>query len=464
MPLKEFIGFYFFILFSAKAQVIFRLNSLPLKFTPESDTIFIAGNFNNWNPRDTSFRFKKNPQNQLEIKINTVLTSLEYKITRGSWNVEEVSASGQNIPNRVSANIPNTTISLDVADWKDTKGTHTATPQVQILTSQLWLSALKQYRRIWVCLPTEYANQPAKRYAVMYFHDGQNVFDAATSYSGEWKVDEALSQLEASAGFEPIIAVGIDNGGTERLNELTPFRHPTYGGGKGEKYAEAVVTDIKNLIDSKFRTKTDAANTAVGGSSLGGIETLFMAYTYPAIFSKALIFSPSLWFSDSLRQYCLTQPQPVNSRLYWTCGTNEGDPDMVPDMDECYADLISAGMPSAQMKKNIVSGGTHSEAFWSSQVKAGIGWLFSTNTSLKKKEKQNSLFQILHKERSILIQNLNQGQNIDFQVSDINGKEIQSGSFNNEFFEMNMQAHCFFIIKAKCGNQVEVMKVAKQSF
>lgn len=371
MDMKPIPFFLFFsLIFSGiQAQVTLKINSLPAKYTPQLDTLFVAGDFNSWNPRDTAYRFRKNAQGQLEVKVQSPQTTLLYKITRGSWPTVEVTATGADIPNRNSPNTPNGLISIDVADWNDTKGTHTAQAGVQILTSQLWLKSLKRYRRIWVSLPAEYQANPSKRYPVMYFHDGQNVFDAATSFSGEWKVDEALTQLEAQPNWEPVISVGVDNGGGERINELTPYRHPTYGGGQGESYAKDIVECVKPLIDSLFRTKKDAANTAVGGSSLGGIETLFMGYRYPGIFTKCLIFSPSLWFSDSLRQYCLAQPQLVNSKLYWVCGTNEGDPDMVPDMNECHADLLAAGMPDSQMKKLVVTGGTHSEGFWSQQVR-----------------------------------------------------------------------------------------------
>ena len=414
-----------------KAQITLRLNSLPAKYTPQLDTLFVAGDFNSWNPRDTAYRFKKNAQGQLEAKINSMQTTLLYKITRGSWPTVEVAANGSDIPNRSSDNVPNSLITIDVVDWSDTKNTHTSQPRVQILTSQLWLKSLKRYRRIWVSLPTEYQANPTKYYPVMYFHDGQNVFDAATSFTGEWKVDEAMALLEAQPGWEPVIAVGVDNGGGERINELTPYRHPTYGGGKGELYAQAIVEDVKPLIDTLFRTKKDVANTAVGGSSLGGIETLFMGYRYPNIFSKCLIFSPSLWFSDSLRQYCVAQPQPVTSKLYWMCGTSEGDPDMVPDMDTCYADLLAAGMPANQMKKLVVTGGTHSESSWSQQVKAGISWLFTpTTTAVKKNESQRqSPFLIRQSEGQIHLQTNPESlkQSISYQLVDLSGRLLSIG-------------------------------------
>ncbi len=425
--MRIFLTCFLICLFSLKgsSQVLISLQSLPAKYTPELDTIFLAGNFNNWNPRDTAFRFRKNAGGQWQARIQTSLAELQYKVTRGNWASVEVSASGLDIANRTSSNTAGSEVTIQVADWADTKGTHTGTAGVQILSSQVWLKALKRYRRIWVCLPSQYDPNGSERYPVLYMHDGQNVFDAATSFAGEWKVDEALLQLEQLAGWQPIIAVGIDNGGGDRLTELTPFRHPTYGGGTGENYAQAVVETVKPLIDSRFRTLSDVANTGIGGSSLGGVESLFMAYAYPNIFSKALIFSPSLWFSDSLRQFCLAQPQPVNSRIYWVCGTNEGDPDMVPDMNACYQDLLNDGMPSSQMFKKVVTGGTHSEGFWSAQVKDGIKWLFGTTTAVKKKSGQNPQLRVGRAGQSLRIERISPSQSpLRIRISDLAGKEM----------------------------------------
>lgn len=387
-----------------QAQVRLRLTSLPAKYTPELDTLFVAGNFNNWNPRDTTYRFRSGIQG-LEVLVPESPNPLQFKITRGSWASVEVAATGADIPNRSLVPVSGSTTEIQVADWTDTKGTHTATAQVRVLGSQIWLPSLKRFRRIWVCLPQGYEANPDKRYPVVYFHDGQNVFDAATSFAGEWRVDEALAQLENQNPSVAMIAVGIDNGGGERLAELTPFRHPTYGGGNAEKYASDLVTTIKPLIDSKFRTLPDAENTAIGGSSLGGVASLYMAFAFPEVYSKALVFSPSLWFSDSLRQYCLQRGPFPQSRLYWVCGTNEGDPDMVPDMNACYQDLLNDGMPAGQMSKLVVTGGTHSEGFWSGQVRNGLAWLFaSTPTGVKKKNSEGQLARLYVQDGELRLQ------------------------------------------------------------
>lgn len=425
--MRIFLSSFLICLFSLTgySQVLFSLQSIPDKYTPELDTLFLVGNFNNWNPRDTAYRFRKSAGGQWQLRIQSSLTEFQYKITRGNWATVEVASTGLDISNRTSPNTAGSEVAIQVADWADTKGTHTGTAGVQILSSQVWLKALKRYRRIWVCLPSQYDPNGTERYPVLYMHDGQNVFDAATSFAGEWKVDEALLQLEQQAGWQPIIAVGIDNGGGERLTELTPFQHPTYGGGTGENYAQALVGTVKPLIDSQFRTLSDAASTGIGGSSLGGVESLFMAFAYPNVFSKALIFSPALWFSDSLRQYCLAQTQPLNSRFYWVCGTNEGDPDMVPDMNTCYQDLLNAGMPSSNMSKKVVTGGTHSEGFWSAQVKDGIKWLFGPNTGVKKKSVQNPPVRLERTGQGLRLEKLSQSQSpLRIRVSDLAGKEL----------------------------------------
>ncbi len=433
------------------AQVTFRLAGLPGKYTPARDTLFLAGDFNAWNPRNPAFRFQKNAQGILELTVNSLQANLLYKVTRGSWASVEVAATGQDIPNRNSPNAAGSIVNLSIADWADTKGNHTSTNEVSVLTSQLWLAPLKKYRRIWVCLPANYAQEPTKRYPVMYFHDGQNIFDAATSFSGEWRVDEAMAQLEAVSGWESVIAVGVDNGGQDRISELTPFRHPNYGGGNGEKYAQAIAEVVKPLIDTLFRTKKEAAFTGIGGSSLGGIQSLFMAYQYPNVFSKGLIFSPSLWFSDSLRQFCLAQPQPLESKLFWACGTNEGDPDMVPDMNQCYNDLIAAGMPQNQMFKKVVVGGTHSESFWSSQVKEGIQWLFSSSTvSVEKLDWSERLkFRVNDGILEVIASDVEKSQ--AFHIYDLLGRKCFSGQIKPGLSRFDTRLKGLYLIQLE-GN------------
>lgn len=417
---------FILVIFSSLAysQVTLKLTALPAKYTPTLDSLFVAGNFNNWNPRDTSLRFRKNGQGQWQVTINTASNPLLFKITRGNWATVEVAANGQDIPNRSANNVANSQLDIPVADWADTRGNHTSTDQVSILTSQLWLKALGRYRRIWVCVPPDYQTNINKRYPVIYLHDGQNVFDAATSFAGEWRVDEALQTLSLQAGWEPVIAVGIDNGGGERINELTPFRNATYGGGQGEKYGQALVEDVKPMIDSLFRTKKERIHTAVGGSSLGGIQTLFMGYAWPQVYSKLLVFSPSLWFSDSLQNYIYAQPQPQDLRIHLLAGTNESA-SMTAETNAFYNGLLAAGFPASNISKNIIAGGTHSEGFWSQHVKSGLEFLFATTTSVKKNDQLSEEKDLFRQLGEKLVRKSEDGQSVtQLFLLDIQGKII----------------------------------------
>lgn len=443
----------------ANGQVTIRLGALPAKYTPILDTLFIAGNFNDWNPRDTAYRFKKNAQGQWQVVVNSVQNPLLFKTTRGSWPSVEVAANGQDIPNRSQANVSGTNVEIVVADWADTRGTHTATSQVSILTSQLWLHSLKRYRRIWVCVPPDYTVNTTRRYPVIYLHDAQNLFDAATSFAGEWKVDEALNTLSQQPGWEPLIAVGVDNGGDERINELTPFRHPTYGGGQGELYGQALVDDVKPLIDSLFRTKKDLANTAVGGSSLGGIETLYMGYAWPQVYSKLLVFSPSLWYSDSLQNYIYSQPQPPGMRMYLLCGTNESST-MVGEMNSFYNGLLGAGFPASQMSKNIITGGTHSEGFWSQHVKNGLEFLFANVTAVKKnKSPLKEEFEIIRNEGIIDIQFTENQPNVKISLVDFMGRKIPLSSNRNGHWNSPKMSSGWYLLQVEKENQFHSEKL-----
>ena len=130
-------------------------------------------------------------------------------------------------------------------------------------------------------------------------HDGQNVFDAATSFAGEWNVDDSLSIMQMN-GDSGAIVVAIDNGGQYRLDEYCPYNNPTYGGGQGDLYADFLVSTLKPAIDSAFRTRPDRLNTAIAGSSVGAYIALYAGIKYQNVFSKIGSFSPAYWFEDSI--------------------------------------------------------------------------------------------------------------------------------------------------------------------
>lgn len=143
------------------------------------------------------------------------------------------------------------------------------TASAQVSTFKLDAPQLKTTKKIWVYLPKNYKTSD-KKYPVIYMHDAQNLFDAKTSFAGEWNIDETLDSLKKQA-----IVIGIEHGNEKRLEELTPFPNEKYGGGKADDYLEFMVITLKPYVDKNYRTKPNANNTVIFGSSLGGLVSYY---------------------------------------------------------------------------------------------------------------------------------------------------------------------------------------------
>lgn len=196
---------------------------------------------------------------------------------------------------------------------------HTVVGDVRVLKG-LYSPQLGNRRDLLVYLPPSYS-AGQKRYPVLYMHDGQNLFDDATSYVGEWHVDRSMEGL-AEEGLEAIV-VGIPNAGTERLNEYSPFRDPRHGGGKGQRYLEFLTATIKPLIDAEFRTLPSRETTGVMGSSMGGLISLYAYYRFPEVFGRAGVVSPSFWFAEGAIYGYVEGAAQVAGRLYMDVGYRE---------------------------------------------------------------------------------------------------------------------------------------------
>lgn len=250
----------------------------------------------------------------------------------------------------------------------------TAQPEVSLLNEQLTIPELNRKRQIRLYLPPGYANSD-KRYPVLYMHDGQNLFDDATAFAGEWHVDETLNALARSGKLE-LIVVGIDNGGEKRMTELNPWSNPRFGAAEGEQYMDFVVKVLKPLIDKRYRTRPDRANTAIMGSSMGGLISHYALIDYPDVFSKAGIFSPAYWTATHSFDYFAVNQPAKDARLYFLSGGDEGG-SMVPDAKRVFASISNAGKPNPNATLKIVPGAKHNERFWSGEFEQAVLWLFA---------------------------------------------------------------------------------------
>ena len=240
--------------------------------------------------------------------------------------------------------------------------------QKRYSTFEINAPQLKTTKKIWVYLPLDY-EKSTKKYPVIYMHDAQNLFDAKTSYAGEWKVDETSDSLKVNA-----IIVGIEHGNDKRMEELTPFKNEKYGGGKADLYLDFIAFTLKPHIDSTYRTKSKAKNTIVFGSSLGGLVSFYAVLKYPEVFGKAGIFSPSFWFSNEIYEYA-KKSKKSKAKLYFLCGDSESE-DMVADMERMTKIMAENRCDCLHLTKQVVvKDGRHNEKMWSEQFGKAVLWL-----------------------------------------------------------------------------------------
>jgi predicted alpha/beta superfamily hydrolase len=253
----------------------------------------------------------------------------------------------------------------------------TALPGVRLLAQPLAMPGLARQRQVRLYLPPGYASS-GKRYPVLYMHDAQNLFDDASAYAGEWQVDETLDALSREGKLE-LIVVGIDNGGARRMTELNAWDSARFGAGEGRQYMDFIVGTVKPLIDSTYRTLPGRADTAIMGSSMGGLASHYAITQYPQVFSKAGVFSPAYWTAPAAFDFVASQRLPADARVYLLMGEKEGDT-MVPDVVRMAAVLGASGHPAQGSVLKIVPGGQHNEQFWRSQLREALLWMFAPAT------------------------------------------------------------------------------------
>jgi predicted alpha/beta superfamily hydrolase len=221
-------------------------------------------------------------------------------------------------------------------------------------------------RELLVYLPPSYAEEPDRRYPVLYMHDGQNLFDEGTSFGGEWAVDQAL-EAGSAHGLEAIV-VGIPNMGSERTLEYSPFRDAKHGGGRGEAYLRFLIETVKPRIDTEFRTVPDRPYTGIAGSSMGGLISLYAFFRRRDIFGFAGVMSPSLWFANGAVLDWVERQPFAGGRIYIDAGMKEGERTLT-DVTRLRDALEQKGYRQLQDLLCVVdTAGDHSERAWARRL------------------------------------------------------------------------------------------------
>ena len=190
-----------------------------------------------------------------------------------------------------------------------------------LVARDVYSPQLHNKRDIVVYLPPSY-DQGGRRYPVLYMHDGQNLFDSATSFAGEWGVDDMLEQMAHEEGLEMIV-VAIPNAGAGRLDEYSPFTDDHRGGGKGTQYVNFIANTLKPQIDATFRTLPERKATGIMGSSMGGLISLYAYFKRDDVFGFAGVMSPSFWFAHGAIFDFVDHSAYAPGRIYLDVGTRE---------------------------------------------------------------------------------------------------------------------------------------------
>ncbi|MCI2229462.1 alpha/beta hydrolase [Polaribacter sp. MSW13] len=253
---------------------------------------------------------------------------------------------------------------------KSTKATN-----VSILKKEFIIEGLNDIsHKVWLYLPPNYKTS-SESFPVIYMHDAQNLFDDKTSFVGEWSIDETLNKLYKETG-KSFIVVGVENGGEKRIEEYTPWKHKKYGGGKGDIYINFLINKLKPYIDKNYRTKQEANQTAIIGSSLGGLISFYGGLKHPNVFGKIGALSTSFWFSDKVNDFAKENGNQKNTKLFLLVGQKEGN-SMVPDTQNMEKLLLETGFSKKNIHTKIVADGKHSESFWKAEFLEVITFLYN---------------------------------------------------------------------------------------
>jgi predicted alpha/beta superfamily hydrolase len=238
---------------------------------------------------------------------------------------------------------------------------------------------MDEKRDFVVYLPPQYEAEPDRRYPVLYLQDGQNLFDPDTSFipGKYWRVGETADELIVGGAIEPLVIVGIYNTGRYRINEYTHVEDKRLGGGRADAYGQMLVEELKPLVDHHYRTLPGIENCGLGGSSLGGLVSMYLALRYTRVFGKVAAMSPSVWWRNRAILKTVTQiKRKPNLRIWLDIGTDESQR-ALPDARALKTALVNRRWKLGEdLRYTEVEGGRHDEVAWSHRVAPMLTFLF----------------------------------------------------------------------------------------
>ena len=251
----------------------------------------------------------------------------------------------------------------------------TASENVFVMNPHFYMPQLHTHRRIWVYLPANYYREPSKSFPVIYMQDGQNLFDNTTAAFGEWGIDKTLNKMPSKRKKIPII-IAIDNAADNRIDEYAPWKRQEFGrGGHGNQYADFIAHTLKPYIDNHFRTLADRRNTAIMGSSMGGLIALYTGLKHNQLFGKIGCLSPAFWFNREIFEWA--KKQHLQPTKICVVGSKTENKVMENDLQTTYWTLRNANIPDHDLTVAIRKRGKHNEKTWGREFKFVYKTLFN---------------------------------------------------------------------------------------
>lgn len=249
----------------------------------------------------------------------------------------------------------------------------TSSPTVTVLRDSIMVGYRNEKKTIHIYVPPEYEKDSTTRYPVMYFMDGESSFNDLENMGPEWQIDEVINAASL-AGKQTAIVIGI-NQHEDRDAEYTPFINDDNPDAHGDKFAKWAATDLKNWVDTTYRTNPSAANTYIGGISRSGMMAYYMMMAHPDVYGNAIIQSPAMWVDhEKLLAMEITDAQLSDKKIFVSVGEYEGNV-MIPHAEDIYEKFKAQELPAEQLKFELIPNEGHWHVTWRKSFALAYPWL-----------------------------------------------------------------------------------------
>jgi predicted alpha/beta superfamily hydrolase len=358
-------------------------NGLTILLSTDQDDerpVYLSGNFNQWITQDNKYLMHKIATGKYSFTFPLDFnypSELIYKFTKGDWSEVEIDKFENKTPNRhckKKSGIQKEHVPKWRQNWLPYRPSQL--PQVHLISEEFEIPQLNKTRKVWALLPHDY-NTSEEQYPVLYLQDAQNLFNENSPF-GNWQIDKKLAVM-SDYGIGKIIIIAIEHAEKERVLEYN-FGKTLLGEGQGKQYIRFLTDTLKPFVDKNFRTKPEREFTGIGGSSMGGLVSLFSGLIYPEVYGKLMIFSPSLWVIPKIKFSFLDFFEPMDTKIYLYAGGEESAT-MVSHIKKFKKRLLKRDTLREKMEiqLSINEKGKHNETYWSDEFPKAIEWLFFSN-------------------------------------------------------------------------------------